>query len=214
MKYDPNVPVWKVCADDNGSAKAPVFGVYLDTKREALVATNGCAQAAVSVEVDEVDVSGLVPVEALEAGRGELSVGERVIVARKGTAEETTFVRTGAHRVPFWWKLCPEDASEIRDRLTIAIDPELLFRLATSLSSPSYLELTFSAKPGANWVADSIHAIGEDGPSFGVIMPIGPRREEGPAPTSVGPCDIAVAAAKKGIAQRRGPKPAGGNHDR
>jgi len=158
------------------------------------------------VEVEDGDVGGLIPTEALQAGGGRLLVGERIITANAGAADEVRFVRSDAHRWPMWWSICPEDASAIEGRVTIALDPGVLHRLACALGSESYLELSFSVGPGADRIVAPLHVMGDRDDCFGVVMPIGPATDDNcdDAADPI-PCDIAVAAAKAGH-PRREPK--------
>lgn len=183
MKFAKNAKIDRVVSAE--TSRYAIHGVYLDVAKSSLVATNGRSLASIPCEVEEGDVSGIIPVEAVKlAGKGRGDTGRicvngnvRVLDA-KGV--ETTMAKIEGN-FPDYARLM-QDNSGAEHRIRLAIDVKILLDLAAAMGTTKVV-LDFVGKPfsddsdavelRANWPIN-VTPTGPDcitGAS-GIIMPI------------------------------------------
>lgn len=106
-----------------------------DKKGPVMVATDGKILAVIPVTVDEKDVAGMVPIEALLCGRKAGKVlGQTQLLLEKDTAKEAmtsaTYRRSSDLSYPNWRQVIPNSA---RSEVKLSFDIRLLAKLANAI---------------------------------------------------------------------------------
>ncbi len=142
MKLDPAFKVEKACSRDE--SRPVLTAAYLDSESSVLVATeNSYCLAVVPVEVEEGDVSGLIPAAAFSAWRKASTRHVTALFSANGSVDvrgpdsSSSFPRPEG-QYPDWQRLVarPEnEAPEVGPIAEFGIDAALLLRLAEALGT-------------------------------------------------------------------------------
>lgn len=118
---------------------------WLDVVNKVVVASNGHMLVAVPVETGEGDTTGVMPSEALKAGRKAAKGLAEVEIAANGAATTTSgasFVRKDMNFVP-WQAVVPSYRKGDKDTITIFFDANYLKQLVDALGCDGLVSLTF-----------------------------------------------------------------------
>ena len=160
-----------------GKGRYSTDTVKLDVAAKKLVATDGHILAAVPVQIDETDHSGLLGVHVVKAVRNmakrekfnpTVSVNGSINVI--GVNEKAEYA-TAEGTFPNWENAIPK----VKGKPTISFDVNLLVRLADALRSGAG---TKGVKHVSLWIRNDVDAIlvksteSEDSEAIGVMMPV------------------------------------------
>jgi hypothetical protein len=164
-------------------ASRPVLThAYLNAENGTLEATDSYRAVVIPVEVEEGDVSGLIPAEALKAQRkasrhapASLRVNGDV---RLSTPDGEQSWKTGEGQFPNLRQLGPTDLSTFR----IGLNPALLLETAKALGSGESVTLEFTLRrdkvegDDTGAYPDALRpmrvTVPNGGESYGILMPI------------------------------------------
>lgn len=178
MKLEKTVKIEGAASQDE--TRFALNAPYLDITEGhgTLVATDGRMLARMPVELEDGDTAGYVPVAALAAARKVAKKGEQLAVRLNGQAivssagQEATFARNAAEaQFPNWRQVIPKDEPKAR----IALNPELLLRLAKAIGSEERIVLEIMGETSPIRIrALSLSGVGAAGDRapLGVLMPI------------------------------------------
>lgn len=138
MRFPLDCQIIKAASDDE--TRLILAGALLDVEAKTLTATDGRILASIAVEVDDGDVSGIIPVEALKEAlklarsRQWRAIGP--VVMTGGCVAKLLDGRTFSMRAdgfPRWEQVLPKFDPARRRVARLAIDPALLMALALAV---------------------------------------------------------------------------------
>ena len=139
MKLNRNMKIENIVS--NNKTRGAISNVYLHG--EKLIATDGIMMVVATVEKDEGDVDGMVPVAAITEARRIAGKNDPVVISLNGKAK----LVNGAEydrpdgQFPQWTKVAQKHPTASRT-MRVGLDPEKLLAIAKALNNGQQLGKT------------------------------------------------------------------------